>query len=278
MQDINPTVFAFGENWRHYADGIDERHIEQAIAGLRRLFGDAPLTGKRFLDLGCGSGIHAAAAVRLGATVTALDRDATCVATTRAVLQRFCPEHTAIVERADILTLTPETFGRFDYVYSWGVLHHTGDLRGALRRACALVAPQGLLAIAIYKKSWLCWAWALEKRWYTERASPRARRWAQRLYQAAWRLNLTLKGIDYNTYVREYPRARGMRFETDVADWLGGWPYESATRSQIEAWVGREGFTLVHCNVSPSRLGGRTLGLFGTRCDEFVFRRSDSSP
>jgi ribosomal protein L11 methylase PrmA len=57
---------------------------------LRRLVGGKEIVGKNFLDIGCGSGLHSLAALRLGAKhVRALDIDADSVATTRLMLERY---------------------------------------------------------------------------------------------------------------------------------------------------------------------------------------------
>ncbi|WP_442954846.1 methyltransferase domain-containing protein [Pelomicrobium sp.] len=71
--------------------------------------------------------------------------------------------------------LSAATRGTFDVVYSWGVLHHTGDLKRAIRCAAALVAPQGRLVLALYRRVWMDPFWRWEKRWYAH-ASPQAQR------------------------------------------------------------------------------------------------------
>ena len=68
--------FAFGQNWASYADLIDEERVAEAERGLVRLLGPDGVKGRTFLDIGCGSGLQAAAAIRLGAArVLALDID-----------------------------------------------------------------------------------------------------------------------------------------------------------------------------------------------------------
>jgi 2-polyprenyl-6-hydroxyphenyl methylase/3-demethylubiquinone-9 3-methyltransferase len=59
------------------------------VAEHGKLLQGEDLVGKRLLDIGCGSGIHSLAALRLDATeVLALDLDPDSVETTRAVLAR----------------------------------------------------------------------------------------------------------------------------------------------------------------------------------------------
>lgn len=70
------THFAFGKNWAAYAAKISAEEIAEAERGLLRLLGGQRLDGQRFLDIGCGSGLHSLAALRLGAReVWALDID-----------------------------------------------------------------------------------------------------------------------------------------------------------------------------------------------------------
>lgn len=262
--------FAFGDNWARYAALLDEGRVAQATADLRRLVGD--LTGRSFVDIGCGSGVHALAALRLGASsVLALDLDPASVATTRQTLQRFAPQHQWDVRQCSVFELDPRQDGEFDVVYSWGVLHHTGDLQRALQCASALVRPDGRFAVALYRRTLMCPLWRIEKRWYSH-AGPRAQRMAQRLYVSAFGLALALRGQSLKEYAATYSKSRGMNFSHDVHDWLGGFPYESILHAELEHTLGRLGLQLERVFAEPRRRG-RPLGLFGSGCDEYLFRR-----
>src|SRR5882762_3216178 len=144
--------FAFGKNWASYARLVTDARVEEAIASLRRLAG-GDFEGKRFLDIGCGSGLHSLAALRLGAgEVVALDIDPDCVATTRKLLAaNASAQRWSVIERS-IFDPQIGSMGNFDVVYSWGVLHHTGAMHRALRTAAALVTPGGQFIFALYRR------------------------------------------------------------------------------------------------------------------------------
>ena len=87
--DLTDRHFAFGENWTSFAHLLDERRIEQAELALQRLFPDGELSGARFLDIGCGSGLSSLAAARMGvAEIDAVDIDPQSVAATRDMRSR----------------------------------------------------------------------------------------------------------------------------------------------------------------------------------------------
>src|SRR5579859_8056504 len=128
--------FAFGENWLSYVALVDQRRIDAATESLARALPRTALAGRTFLDIGCGSGLFSLAAQRLGARVHSFDRDAGCVAATARLRERWGSADGWVVEEGSILDRRyAESLGLFDVVYAWGVLHHTGDLWGALDAA-----------------------------------------------------------------------------------------------------------------------------------------------
>jgi len=258
--------FAFGSNWLAFSSQIDDARIAIAEHALKDLLARERLDDLRFLDIGSGSGLSSLAARRLGATVHSFDYDQQSVQCTAAVRERYQPgDPRWVVEQGSILDRDYlARLGRFDVVYAWGVLHHTGDLQAAIRNAGALVAPGGQLAIAIYRRTLLCWAWRVEKRWYTQ-ATPEHQARARRIYTALYRGALRATGRDPAQRIKDYASTdRGMDFERDAHDWLGGYPYESLRPAEVHEAVRAIGLAAERQNVRGGSL------LWG--CDEFVFR------
>jgi len=268
------THFAFGRNWLDYADKIDEARIDRAMDGLCRLSGRPRLDGLSFLDIGCGSGLSALAAVRLGARrVVGVDIDPDSVQAARNVFARFAPGVPADFQLCSVFGMTPASLGTFDLVYSWGVLHHTGDMLRAIEVAAALVGPAGELCLALYRKTPYCGLWRRIKRWYSS-ASPAAQRRARSAYALARRTVMALQGRDYAAYVKGYG-TRGMDYRNDLHDWLGGYPYQSIAADECHALLQRLGFALDREFVKRSRHPLR--GLLGSGCDEYAFHRLPSA-
>lgn len=260
--------FAFGENWASYADTITERQIEEAVAGLQRLLLSKDLARKRLLDIGCGSGIHSLAALRLGAgEVLALDLDPDSVKTTKAVLARYADGRNYRVEQRSVFDLSAESLARFDVVYSWGVLHHTGNMDLALRKAAALVQPGGLFIFALYRKTMMCPLWKMEKRWYAK-ASKGQQSVARHVYIRAYRAGVAMKQL-LDPRWRPDQAYRGMDFHHDVHDWLGGHPYESILPEEVDHLMRVLGFELKVSYLKKVR-----TGILGSGCDEYCYLRS----
>lgn len=261
--------FAFGENWAADAKNISPSEINEAITGLRRLLGNHSLAGKRFLDIGSGSGIHSLAALHMGADeILAIDLDPNSVSTTEEVLNSFSKNKSTIVKRISVFDLEPESLGTFDVVYSWGVLHHTGDMNLAIQKAAAMVAPGGQFVFALYHKTWLCPLWKREKQWYSSTSS-RLQMLAASTYITIAMLRRWIRGEKFKHYLEAYRGNRGMDFHHDVHDWLGGYPYESTSPIEIEKIMQALGFGLTR-RFTRNWFGAQ-IRLFGSGCDEYIY-------
>jgi 2-polyprenyl-6-hydroxyphenyl methylase/3-demethylubiquinone-9 3-methyltransferase len=201
-----------------------------------------------------------------------VDLDDDSVNTTRKVLARYAPDREWTVQSASVFDMTVSHWGLFDVAYSWGVLHHTGDMYRAIRQAAALVRPAGWFVFALYRKTWMCWFWRWEKRWYTN-ASARARSIANGVYTRLFALGLLLTGRRFKEYVQTYNATRGMDYYHDVHDWLGGYPYESISVQEVDTLMRELGFERRRMLARQGRFLGRDFGLFGSGCDEFVYVR-----
>src|SRR5439155_18132467 len=144
--------FEFGKNWSRFLACLDEQRIAAAEASLREMLEVNDLVGERFLDIGCGSGLFSLAARRLGAVVHSFDYDPHSVACTQELKRRyFADDAFWTIEEGSVLDAGYlAALGQFDVVYSWGVLHHTGQMWQALDLVAPLVADEGKLFIAIY--------------------------------------------------------------------------------------------------------------------------------
>ena len=274
MSDINlrsvEAHFSFGENWKSFSGTIDDRAIAHAEIGLRKLFPNGGLQGCRFLDIGCGSGLSMLAARRLGAAIVdGVDIDPTSVETARALLAKYLPQGGWNANVASVFDLVPTPAHQYDIVHSWGVLHHTGDLVAALAKAATMVPRHGRLALGLYRRTPLCWAWRLEKRFYRS-SGPHVQAALRAAYKFLYCSGLALTGRGPGKYISSYRSSRGMSWHHDVHDWLGGYPYESVGPREVRDHLERLGLAVTAVFEKPAAV----FGLFGSHCDEFVAVRA----
>ena len=263
--------FEFGENWGRFLAALNDERIREAENSLRRMLETESLAGRSFLDIGSGSGLFSLAARRLGARVHSLDFDPRSVACTMELRRRFFPGDDAwTVEEGSALDADYlRSLGLFDVVYSWGVLHHTGEMWKALENARLPVKPGGRLFIAIYNDTGTQAArWKWIKKTYNRLPRPLRPAFAALVIapeelKPALRALARLRPQEYVRRWTAYDKNRGMSRWRDIVDWVGGYPYEVATPDEIFDFYRARGFTLTRL-----KCGGVGLG-----CNEFVFVR-----
>jgi len=126
---------------------VNDERIAQAEESLCDMLAVRDLHGKRFLDVGSGSGLFSLAARRLGATVHSFDYDSKSIACTRELKRRYLPDDSQwSIEEGSVLDRNFLTrLGQFDVVYSWGVLSPYRNNVGGLGNYTPLVGAKGSL-------------------------------------------------------------------------------------------------------------------------------------
>jgi len=252
-------TFSFGENWRSYLDTVTEDAVGRARSDIEGWLGRDGVAGKTVLDIGSGSGIHSLCFHVLGAReLRSFDLDPYSVESTRLMWRKAGAPANWTVERGSVLDREfVAGLGKYEVVYSWGVLHHTGSMWEAIANACSLVAPGGLFLIALYVKGPKYPEHLALKQKYN-RASKLGKK------VMVWKFILNImrdrRRAGLNPLKWRERDGRGMDTYYDVVDWLGGLPYEVASKEEVVAFFNERGFALEKLTELPE--GGNNVYLF----------------
>jgi 2-polyprenyl-6-hydroxyphenyl methylase/3-demethylubiquinone-9 3-methyltransferase len=259
--------FGFGKNWLKYIELMDEDRIHHAIESLAHFLGEKDLHGKIFLDIGSGSGLSSLAAYRMGATVYSFDYDPNSVLCTEKLRQMYAPTNDRwTIQQGDVLDQAYlQTLPKADIVYSWGVLHHTGQMWQALANVATLVKPHGKLFLSIYndqgRRSRI---WRRIKKFYNQ-SSPLVKKCIEGgSLLWLWKYQFLLDTISHLNPLKhwhQYAKERGMSPWYDLIDWVGGYPFEVAKPEEIFHFFKERGYVLERLKTCGGGLG----------CNEFIF-------
>lgn len=245
-----PITFSFGENWKDYLTTVGQESIQRAMHDIVDWLGSDGFHERTVLDIGCGSGIHSFCFYQGGARqLVSFDVDPASVEATSSFWQRAGrPEHWTVMRGSILDESFARNLGRFDIVYSWGVLHHTGAMWSAIDKACGLVSPAGQLWISLYTKGPAYPTHLTLKQRYN-RASALGKT------LLAWREIVKLMGARLrrlqNPLAWNQRRDRGMNVYHDLIDWLGGLPYEVASPEEVIDFCRPRGFALARVLRRP---------------------------
>ena len=247
-------MFNFGKNWQDYSKKINKNNIEDSLKNLKLLLKNINLKNLTFIDIGCGSGIHSIAASKLGLAVTSVDRDKTCIKISKHNFKKFYKLKNSHIFQDDILKT--KISKQYNIVYSWGVLHHTSNLKKALRNSTKLVKKNGYLVISLYKKTDYDNMWVFIKKNYNK--------------SLGFRYLINVLFIPFFFYISRKKRSyrRGQNWYFDAIDWLGGYPYETMDPNKMKFYF--PGFKMLHMSRSNPM---KYKGFFGSECAEFIFKK-----
>jgi SAM-dependent methyltransferase len=234
------TLASFDYQWRELTEGgallTDDwftRNVDRIISEELLCLDPAWFRGKHVLDAGSGNGRWTVGLLRLGCHVVAVDASPHALERLNESVRKFAPDTSDRLDTraVDLLDLPANLASdRFDLVFSFGVLHHTGDTRAALQNVASLVGDDGIIFLYLY---------------------------GQRSFSARGRAMLELRRLALAPLPFELKRRLIAKTGSDVHqafDALSPTINTRHTFEDVERWLEAEGFAAVDRTIEHSEL------------------------
>jgi len=109
------------------------------------------LADKDVLEIGVGQGTHAQLIAPRCKSYTGIDLTSRATQATSQRLRLFGVPARVLQMDAENMTFAADSF---DYIWSWGVIHHSADTRKILIEMHRVLRPGGSCAVMVYHRSW----------------------------------------------------------------------------------------------------------------------------
>ena len=143
MDPLDAFKAAQKQGWAHFAP----LEIITTIPAARLVKFSGVRAGQRVLDAGCGTGVVAITAARLGAKVTGIDLTEAFCHAAAMLTTRVGLSDRVTFRHASALAM-PFDEGAFDVVWTQNVVMNIEDKAGLLRECARVLRPGGRLVIA----------------------------------------------------------------------------------------------------------------------------------
>lgn len=218
------------------------RRTNEEMGWRLRVLGVSPqdYTGRTVVDLGCGTGEYSLwYAIHGARQVIGVDLSDSSLARAREHADRYDVRNVNFVKQ-DVLALEfPDQ--QFDYAYSVGVLHHTGDPVQGFSEMVRITKSGGVVMVSLYNVYTRFWLRVKQTlcRWLGGDDIDARARWGRRFFPLTlWSLNRRYHGHNYE------------QISYDVF----GFPHESLhTANEVLGWFDEAGVEYIGA-FAPLRL------------------------